>query len=112
MNSNSNKTPVPLVRSVFPPSLPPSPSRARRPQIKSFLSYSMLMMIVGGVGLACVKEGKGVDINMAAFGWASFANLAGAVFKIWAGGREEGNRGARGRAGREGMRSDRRRVLP
>jgi hypothetical protein len=37
----------------------------------------MLMMIVGGVGLACVKEGKGIEINMAAFGWASFANLAG-----------------------------------
>jgi solute carrier family 35 protein E1 len=48
-------------------------------EIKSFLSYSMLMMIVGGVGLACVKEGKGVDINMAAFGWASFANLAAAL---------------------------------
>jgi len=48
-------------------------------EIKSFLSYSMLMVIVGGVGLACVKEGKGVDINMAAFGWASFANLAAAL---------------------------------
>lgn len=46
-------------------------------QVKSFLAYSMLMMIVGGVGLACVKEGKGVEVNMAAFGWASFANLAG-----------------------------------
>ena len=64
--------PLPLVRLV----LPPRPLRLA--QIKSFLSYSMLMMIVGGVGLACVKEGKGVDINMAAFGWASFANLAGA----------------------------------
>jgi hypothetical protein len=25
-------------------------------------------MIVSGVGLACVKEGKGIDINMIAFG--------------------------------------------
>ena len=25
-------------------------------------------MIVSGVGLACVKEGKGIDINMMAFG--------------------------------------------
>jgi len=37
-------------------------------QVKSALAYAMLMVIVGGVGLACVKEGKGVDINMMAFG--------------------------------------------
>ena len=37
-------------------------------EIKSALAYTMLMMIVGGVGLACVKEGKGIDINVAAFG--------------------------------------------
>jgi len=48
-------------------------------EVKSALAYAMLMVIVGGVGLACVKEGKGVDINMMAFGWASFANLAAAL---------------------------------
>ena len=37
-------------------------------QIKSAAAYSMLMLIVGGVGLACVKEGKGVEINVMAFG--------------------------------------------
>jgi len=42
----------------------------------------MLMVIVGGVGLACVKEGKGVDINMMAFGiyvyvWVSFVVVVG-----------------------------------
>jgi drug/metabolite transporter (DMT)-like permease len=40
----------------------------------------MLIPIVGGVGLACVKEGKGVDINMEAFMYASIANVA-AAFK-------------------------------
>lgn len=39
----------------------------------------MLIPIVGGVGLACVKEGKGVDINVTAFGWASVANVAAAL---------------------------------
>jgi len=48
-------------------------------EIKSPLAYAMLMMIVGGVGLACVKEGKGIEVNVAAFGWASFANLAAAL---------------------------------
>merc|ERR1711966_34574 len=48
-------------------------------EVKSALAYAFLVMIVGGVGLACVKEGKGVDINMAAFAWASFANLAAAL---------------------------------
>jgi solute carrier family 35, member E1 len=47
--------------------------------IKSVLSYMMLMVIVGGVGLACVKEGKGVDINMEAFLYASMANAAAAL---------------------------------
>jgi solute carrier family 35 protein E1 len=37
-------------------------------EIKSPLAYAMLMMIVGGVGLACVKEGKGIEVNVAAFG--------------------------------------------
>jgi len=35
---------------------------------------------VGGVGLACVKEGKGIDINVEAFMYASIANVA-AAFK-------------------------------
>jgi len=48
-------------------------------EVKSALAYAMLCVIVGGVGLGCVKEGKGVEINMAAFGWASFANLAAAL---------------------------------
>jgi len=48
-------------------------------EVKPMLAYLMLAMIVGGVGLACVKEGKGVEINMEAFGWASFANLAAAL---------------------------------
>merc|ERR1740139_1383540 len=39
----------------------------------------MLIPIVGGVGLACIKEGKGVDINYTAFMWASIANLAAAL---------------------------------
>jgi solute carrier family 35, member E1 len=47
--------------------------------IKAPLAYMMLMVIVGGVGLACVKEGKGVDINMEAFLYASMANLAAAL---------------------------------
>lgn len=50
-------------------------SLSMRIQIKSAAAYSMLMMIVGGVGLACVKEGKGVEINMMAFG--VYANVCG-----------------------------------
>merc|ERR1711862_1056126 len=46
--------------------------------VKPFLAYCMLP-IVGGVGLACIKEGKGVDINYTAFTWASIANLAAAL---------------------------------
>ena len=48
-------------------------------ETKPALAYLMLLVIVGGVGLACVKEGKGVEINVFAFGWASFANLAAAL---------------------------------
>jgi len=48
--------------------------------IKPVLAYAMLIPIVGGVGLACVKEGKGIDINVEAFAYASLANLA-AAFK-------------------------------
>mmetsp|Transcript_2073 Transcript_2073/g.2479 ORF Transcript_2073/g.2479 Transcript_2073/m.2479 type:complete len:289 (-) Transcript_2073:265-1131(-) len=48
--------------------------------IKSPLAYAMLIPIVGGVGLACVKEGKGIDINVEAFLYASIANIA-AAFK-------------------------------
>jgi solute carrier family 35, member E1 len=44
--------------------------------VKPMLAYAMLIPIVGGVGLACVKEGKGVDINVQAFMYASMANLA------------------------------------
>lgn len=40
----------------------------------------MLIPIVGGVGIACVKEGKGIDINVEAFLYASIANVA-AAFK-------------------------------
>lgn len=47
--------------------------------IKPVLAYAMLIPIVGGVGLACIKEGKGVDINYTAFMWASIANLAAAL---------------------------------
>jgi len=47
--------------------------------IKPVLAYAMLIPIVGGVGLACVKEGKGIDINLAAFMWASIANAAAAL---------------------------------
>ena len=47
--------------------------------IKPVLAYMMLIPIVGGVGLACVKEGKGVDINMEAFFYASMANAAAAM---------------------------------
>mmetsp|Transcript_14919 Transcript_14919/g.32526 ORF Transcript_14919/g.32526 Transcript_14919/m.32526 type:complete len:324 (-) Transcript_14919:113-1084(-) len=47
--------------------------------IKPLLAYVMLIPIVGGVGIACIKEGKGVDINYTAFAWASMANLAAAI---------------------------------
>jgi solute carrier family 35, member E1 len=48
--------------------------------LKPMLAYVMLLPIVGGVGLACIKEGKGVDINVEAFLFASMANAA-AAFK-------------------------------
>jgi solute carrier family 35 protein E1 len=47
--------------------------------LKPMLAYAMLIPIVGGVGLACIKEGKGVDINMEAFAYASLANAAAAL---------------------------------
>jgi solute carrier family 35 protein E1 len=47
--------------------------------VKPFLAYFMLVPIVGGVGLACVKEGKGIDINVEAFVYASIANAAAAL---------------------------------
>lgn len=47
--------------------------------VKPTLAYVMLLPIVGGVGLACVKEGKGIDINVEAFAYASIANLAAAL---------------------------------
>lgn len=47
--------------------------------IKPILAYAMLIPIVGGVGIACIKEGKGVDINVTAFLWASMANVAAAI---------------------------------
>lgn len=47
--------------------------------IKPVLAYLMLIPIVGGVGLACVKEGKGVDINIQAFLFASMANASAAL---------------------------------
>mmetsp|Transcript_10108 Transcript_10108/g.14829 ORF Transcript_10108/g.14829 Transcript_10108/m.14829 type:complete len:323 (-) Transcript_10108:146-1114(-) len=47
--------------------------------IKPILAYAMLIPIVGGVGIACVKEGKGVDINVEAFTYASIANVAAAI---------------------------------
>merc|ERR1712194_41134 len=47
--------------------------------VKPMLAYAMLIPIVGGVGPACVKEGKGVDINVTAFMYASMANVAAAM---------------------------------
>jgi len=47
--------------------------------VKPILAYLMLIPIVGGVGLACVKEGKGIDINVTAFVYASIANAAAAL---------------------------------
>jgi len=47
--------------------------------VKPLLAYGMLLPIVGGVGLACVKEGKGVDINVGAFAYASLANAAASL---------------------------------
>merc|ERR1712071_350561 len=47
--------------------------------IKPPLAYAMLLPIVGGVGLACIKEGKGVDINVTAFMYASIANASAAL---------------------------------
>lgn len=48
-------------------------------ELKPLLAYAMLIPIVGGVGLACIKEGKGVDINVEAFLFASMANTAAAL---------------------------------
>jgi solute carrier family 35, member E1 len=47
--------------------------------LKPVLAYFMLIPIVGGVGLACIKEGKGVDINVQAFLYASLANAAASL---------------------------------
>lgn len=47
--------------------------------VKPMLAYAMLIPIVGGVGLACVKEGKGISINVEAFLYASMANAAAAL---------------------------------
>jgi len=47
--------------------------------LKPILAYFMLIPIVGGVGLACIKEGKGIDINVQAFLYASMANAAAAL---------------------------------
>jgi len=47
--------------------------------VKPVLAYCMLIPIVGGVGLACIKEGKGVDINVQAFLFASMANAAASL---------------------------------
>lgn len=47
--------------------------------VKPILAYCMLLVIVGGVGLACIKEGKGVDINYEALFYASMANASAAL---------------------------------
>jgi solute carrier family 35 protein E1 len=47
--------------------------------VKPPLAYAMLVVIVAGVGLACIKEGKGVDVNVEAFLYASMANAAAAL---------------------------------
>lgn len=47
--------------------------------VKPFLAYLMLIPIVGGVGIACIKEGKGVEINVLAFLYASMANMAASL---------------------------------
>jgi len=47
--------------------------------IKPLLAYMMLIPIVGGVAFACVKEGKGIEINVPAFMYASGANVAAAL---------------------------------
>lgn len=47
--------------------------------VKPILAYVMLIPIVGGVSIACVKQGKGIDINVEAFIYASIANAAAAL---------------------------------
>jgi solute carrier family 35, member E1 len=47
--------------------------------VKPALAYLMLIPIVGGVGLACIKEGKGIEVNVEAFLYANMANLAAAL---------------------------------
>lgn len=47
--------------------------------IKPPLAYLMLLVIVAGVGLACIKEGKGVEINVESFMYASMANASAAL---------------------------------
>ena len=50
-------------------------------EVKPVLAYVMLVLIVAGVGLACVKDGETtISLNMVVFGFASAANLA-ASFK-------------------------------
>ena len=62
----------PVFAAVVGVIIPPS-------DIKPMLAYLMLLPIVGGVALACVKEGKGVEINVEAFMYASMANAAAAL---------------------------------
>jgi len=47
------------------------------------LAYAMLLVICGGVGLACVKQGAGIEINVVAFQWASVANVCAAFKGKW-----------------------------
>ncbi len=56
--------------------------------LKPPLAYAMLIVIVTGVCFACVKDGQGLadvygGINMAAFQFASFANLSAAFKGKW-----------------------------
>lgn len=67
------KASEPVFAAVVGLAIPPA-------DVKPILAYAMLIPIVGGVGLACVKEGKGIDINVEAFMYASAANVA-AAFK-------------------------------
>lgn len=47
--------------------------------IKPKLAYAMLVPIVCGVGLACVKPGVGISLNVTAFMYASLANASAAL---------------------------------
>mmetsp|Transcript_14921 Transcript_14921/g.23154 ORF Transcript_14921/g.23154 Transcript_14921/m.23154 type:complete len:198 (-) Transcript_14921:117-710(-) len=46
----------------------------------------MLLFITVGVSIACVKDGKGIDVNMMSLIYASISNIAAAALKVFVSG--------------------------